>query len=185
MLLLELLTGAGAVASGSDARATAPWCQADLSAAYLIRGNERIPIDLRNLVQAGDLSANIPLKSGDTIVVPEAVSASSESGDSQIYLLGKFTKPGIYPIKQELPVLHALFLAGGLAPDADPRKAFLVRGETRTPIDVDRLLLEGDLTQNLMLRAGDTLTIPEGHGWPERLAEAQKRLDVLRKLYER
>ena len=51
-------------------------------------------------------------------------------------------------------MLHALFLAGGMAPGADPKKAFLVRGSTRTPVDMDRLIQEGDLSQNLTLEAG-------------------------------
>ena len=115
--LLQALTLAGGVMSGGDSGpAASTRCRPALSAAYLIRGNEKIPVDLRKLLQEGDLSANIPLKTGDQIVVPEMATATSEVGDSQIYLLGKFAKPGVYPIKQELPVLHALFLAGGTAP---------------------------------------------------------------------
>jgi polysaccharide export outer membrane protein len=149
--LLQALTLAGGVLP-----------DAGLSAAYVIRGNVKIPVNLRKLVQDGDLSQNIALQTDDTIVVPEGVTATNEVGGSQIYLLGKFVKPGVYPIKQGLPVLHALFLAGGMAPGADPKKAFLVRGSTRLPVDLDRLIQEGDLSQNLTLEAGDTLTIPEG-----------------------
>jgi polysaccharide export outer membrane protein len=149
--LLQALTLAGGVASNGD-----------LSSAYVIRGNEKIPVDLRKLIQEGDLSQNMPLKTEDTVVVPEATTATSEVGGSQIYLLGKFVKPGVYPIKQDLPLLHALFLAGGMASGADPTRAFLVRGSTRTPVDIDRLIQQGDLSQNLTLKAGDTLTIPEG-----------------------
>jgi polysaccharide export outer membrane protein len=149
--LLQALTLAGGVSAG-----------ADLSSAYVIRGTEKIPVDLRRLIQHGDLGQNIALIAEDTIVVPEATAATSEIGTSQIYLLGKFAKPGVYPIKQELPVLHALFLAGGMAAGADPKKAFLLRGSTRTPIDLDRLIQQGDLSQNLTLRPGDTLTLPEG-----------------------
>jgi polysaccharide export outer membrane protein len=160
--LLQALTLAGGVSPGAEGSAAAPRCRPALAAAYLLRGNEKIPLDLRKLIQEGDLSQNIPLKTGDTIVVPETVTATSEVGDSQIYLLGKFMRPGVYPIKQDLPVLHALFLAGGMAPGADPKKAFVVRGSTKTPVDLDRLIQEGDLSQNLTLKAGDTLTIPEG-----------------------
>jgi polysaccharide export outer membrane protein len=149
--LLQALTLAGGVAPG-----------ADMSSAYVIRGTEKISVDLRKLIQEGDLSQNVPLRTEDTIVVPEAAAATNEVGGSQIYLLGKFAKPGVYPMKQELPVLHALFLAGGMAPGADPKSAFVVRGATRTPVDIDRLIQQGDLSQNLMLQAGDTLTIPEG-----------------------
>jgi polysaccharide biosynthesis/export protein len=148
--LLQALTLAGGVLP-----------DAGLSSAYVIRGNQKIAVDLRKLVQDGDLGQNIPLQTDDTIVVPESVTATNEVGGSQIYLLGRFVKPGVYPIKNELPVLHALFLAGGMAQNADPRKAFLVRGAARIPIDLDRLIQEGDLSQNLTLRAGDTLTIPE------------------------
>jgi polysaccharide export outer membrane protein len=160
--LLQALTLGGGVTPGADSTATAPRCRPALAAAYVLRGNEKIPVDLRKLIQEGDLSQNIPVRTGDTIVVPETVTATSEVGDSQIYLLGKFARPGVYPIKQDLPVLHALFLAGGMAPGADPKKAFVVRGSTKTPVDLDRLIQEGDLSQNLTLRAGDTLTIPEG-----------------------
>lgn len=149
--LLQALTVAGGVLP-----------DASLSSAYVIRRNQKIPVNLRRLVQDGDLSQNIPLETDDTIVVPEAATATNEVGGSQIYLLGKFVKPGVYPIKSDLPVLHALFLAGGMAPGADPRKAFLVRGSTKIPVDLDRLIQEGDLSQNLTLKAGDTLTIPEG-----------------------
>ncbi len=149
--LLQALTLAGGVLP-----------DASLSSAYVIRGNEKIPINLRQLVQEGDLSQNILLETDDTIVVPENPTATNEVGGSQIYLLGKFVKPGVYPLKNELPVLHALFLAGGMAPGADPRKAFLVRGATRIPVDLDRLIQDGDLSQNLILKAGDTVTIPEG-----------------------
>lgn len=150
--LLQALTLAGGVLP-----------DAGLSAAYVIRDKEKIPVNLRKLVQDGDLSQNISLQTDDTIVVPEAVTATNEVGGSQIYLLGRFVKPGVYPIKQQgLPVLHALFLAGGIAPGADPKRAFLVRGSTRLPVDLDRLIQEGDLSQNLTLEAGDTLTIPEG-----------------------
>jgi polysaccharide export outer membrane protein len=149
--LLQALTLAGGIMPG-----------ADLSSAYVIRGDDKIPVDLRKLIQYGDLSQNVRLKTDDTIVVPETEVATSEVGGSQIYLLGKFAKPGVYPVKQELPVLHALFLAGGMGPGADPKKAFLLRGSTRTPVDLDRLIQDGDLSQNLTLKAGDTLTIPGG-----------------------
>jgi polysaccharide export outer membrane protein len=137
---------------------------ADLSSAYVVRGTEKIPVDLRRLIQDGDLGHNVVLRTEDTLVVPEAASAKSpaEVGGAQIHLLGKLQKPGVYPIKKEMPVLHALFLAGGVLPDANLRGAFLVRGETRTPVDLERLIQRGDLTQNLMLRADDTLVVPDG-----------------------
>lgn len=151
--LLQALTLAGGVAPG-----------ADLSSAYVIRGTQKIPVDLRKLVQDGDLTHNVALQTEDTVVVPEIATATNpgELGGSQVFLLGKLVKPGVYPIKNELPVLHALFLAGGVAPGADLKNAFLVRSNQRTPVDIDKLIQNGDLSQNVMLKPGDTLILPEG-----------------------
>jgi polysaccharide export outer membrane protein len=150
---LQALTVAGGVAPG-----------ADLSSTYIIRGTQKIPVNLRKLIQDGDLTQNVTLQKEDQIVVPEITTVVNpgEVGASQLYLLGRLQKPGVYPIKHELPVLHALFLAGGVSAGADLKNAFLVRDGTRKPVDIDRLIQDGDLSQNLMLKAGDTLVVPEG-----------------------
>jgi polysaccharide export outer membrane protein len=98
---------------------------ADLPATYIIRGTERIPVDLRRLIQDGDLSKNLLLQTEDTVVVPEISIGGNpqEMLERRIYLLGKVTKPGVYTIKAEVPVLHAIFLGGGIAEGADARRA--------------------------------------------------------------
>ena len=152
--LLQALTLAGGLAPG-----------ADLSASYIVRGDRRIPVDLRRLMQDADLSQNIPLKTDDTIVVPEIVASANpqEVLERRIYLLGKVQKPGVYTIRQEVPILHAIFLAGGLVePAADLSNAFVLRGKERIPVDLRRLIQRGDLSQNLMIRHEDTIVIPEG-----------------------
>src|SRR6185436_13525573 len=102
--LLQALTLAGG-----------PSENADLVGAYIIRGDKTLPVDLRKLIQEGDLSKNIKLEREDTIVVPEISLGSSlqEMQDRRIYVLGKVAKPGVYSLKQDVPILHALFLAGG------------------------------------------------------------------------
>jgi polysaccharide biosynthesis/export protein len=151
--LLQALTLAGGISEG-----------ADLPAAYIIRGTQKIPVDLRRLIQDGDLSKNIKLEKEDTIVVPEITIGSNpqEILDRRIYLLGKVAKPGVYNIKQDTPILHALFLAGGVAEGADMAAAFVMRGRERIPVDLWRLIQKGDVSQNLMIKHEDTIVVPSG-----------------------
>src|SRR2546422_4216227 len=53
----------------------------------VIRGKERIPVDLRRLIQNGDLSQNLMIRNEDTIVVPEG-------GDVQnsVFIMGEVAK---------------------------------------------------------------------------------------------
>jgi polysaccharide export outer membrane protein len=151
--LLQALTLAGGTSEG-----------ADLPAAYIIRGTQKIPMDLRRLVQDGDLSKNIKLEKEDTIVVPEIAIGSNpqEILDRRIYVLGKVNKPGVYNIKQDTPILHTLFLAGGVADGADMAAAFVMREGKRIPVDLWRLIQKGDVTQNLMIKHEDTIVVPSG-----------------------
>lgn len=150
---LQALTLAGGTTEG-----------ADLSAAYIIRGEEKMPIDLRKLIQEGDLTRNVTLHKEDTIVVPEISTGSNpqEVLDRRIYLLGRVVRPGVYTIKQDVPLLHALFLAGGVAEGGDMASAFVIRGGQKLPVDLWSLIQKGDLSQNLTIKHEDTIVIPSG-----------------------
>jgi polysaccharide export outer membrane protein len=49
---------------------------------------------------------------------------------------------------------------GGVVPNADSEKGFLLRGDKRIPIDFNRLLQRGDLSQNPKLEPGDSVVLP-------------------------
>ena len=151
--LLQALTLAGGPGEG-----------ADLPAAYVIRGEKKIPVDLRKLIQEGDLAKNVLLETEDTIVIPEISIGSNpqEVLDRRIYLLGRVAKPGVYTIKKDIPLLHALFLAGGVAEGADMAAAFVVRGGEKIPVDLWRLVQRGDVSQNLTIKHEDTIVVPAG-----------------------
>jgi capsular exopolysaccharide synthesis family protein len=151
--LLQALTLAGG-----------PSENADLPAAYIIRDEKTIPIDLRKLIQDGDLSKNIKLEREDTIVVPEIATGSNpqEILDRRIYVLRKVAKPGVYTLKLDVPILHALFLAGGVAENGDLASAFVIRGKDKIPVDLWKLIQKGDLSQNVTIKHEDTIVIPAG-----------------------
>jgi protein involved in polysaccharide export with SLBB domain len=82
--------------------------------------------------------------------------------ERRIYLLGKVAKPGVYNIKQEVPILHALFLAGGTVEGGDTAGAFVIRGQERIPVDLWKLVQKGDTSQNVMIKHEDTIVVPSG-----------------------
>ncbi len=77
------------------------------------------------------------------------------------YLLGAFTAPGVkYPL-HELTLLEALALGGSVdIPNADLYQAYVAQGATKLPVDLHALLVDGDLSQNILLKAGDAIVVP-------------------------
>lgn len=78
------------------------------------------------------------------------------------YFIGQFTQPGMKTSDRPLRLLEALALGGGIMLDrASLRGAYIARGRKRLPVNFRRLLHEGDLSQNVMLRTGDVVLIPD------------------------
>lgn len=91
-------------------------------------------------------------------------------GSQQVWLLGRVANPGIYSLGRPTSLLDALAQAGGPgvvtpaegAPTetADLSRSFLVREGHIVPVDFERLLHDGDLTQNVYLKPDDFIFIP-------------------------
>jgi polysaccharide export outer membrane protein len=84
-----------------------------------------------------------------------------QTGSMRYYLLGAFAQPGIKYPNHPLTLLETLALGGSVdIPNADLYQAYVAQGETKLPVDLYQLLIQGDLTQNILLASGDTLVIP-------------------------
>lgn len=90
-------------------------------------------------------------------VVVEIVEYKSQP----LYLLGQFNSPGTYYMDHPYNLLQGISFGNGLAPTANLRGARLIRGKKIVPVDIYKLLHEGDQSQNIWLKAGDTLYIPD------------------------
>lgn len=95
-----------------------------------------------------------------SVIVSEAVGALS-----QVQVIGQVTRPSGVPYRAGLRVLDALLAVEGLSEFAAPNRAMLIRTEngkeTKTRIRVGDLLDSGDLDQNLLLKPGDVIVIPQ------------------------
>ncbi len=92
---------------------------------------------------------------------PWAVVEIAEHRSQPLYLLGQFNQPGTYYMDRALTLMEGLALGSGLNDTANLRSARLVRNGKTIPVDVYRLLQEGDHRQNAWLKGGDTLFVPD------------------------
>ncbi len=94
------------------------------------------------------------------IVVTQPASAFS-----QVKVIGQVKKPTAEPYRAGMTVLDAVLAAGGLTDFAAGNRAHLVRKENGRDVNIriklDRLVNDGDMTQNLPLRPGDVIVVPE------------------------
>lgn len=103
--------------------------------------------------------------------MPEVSVTLKAVGSKYVWMLGKVNRPGIYPTASPMTLLEAMSVAGGTARSssaattvdlADLRHAFVVRNGQSLPVDFQRLLEGGDMTQNIYLQPDDFVYVPSG-----------------------
>src|SRR5215831_7337448 len=123
---------------------------ADAENSYILRDNQRIPVDFDKLVKRGDLSQNIQLRSGDSVVAPIA---------DQVFVQGEVKSPGPIKYTSELTIAKAITQAGGTTPLAAPGRVDLLRGEddkrVRMRVDLDKILRSPESNPDMRLRPND------------------------------
>lgn len=173
----ELAQGATVLDALATAQGLAP--DAGLGEARLMRGQDPpVVIDLERLLLRGELALNLPLLPGDALVIPE-------DPTGRVYVLGEVARPGIMPLRGSLTALQALALAGGPTRRALLNRAHIIRrGRERSPtatvalttvtvakqsaagiqvlpVDLLKVIRDGDVARDLALQRGDVLYVPE------------------------
>lgn len=139
-----------------------------------------IKIDLSSETAAG---LDFALQSGDELVIPSVSKfqpivrmigefkgdgvyqrAASSAGKDAAAGVVIQNKSGIYSLKQGQTAGDVITQTGGVTPQADLRKAHILRRESeRTvvmPLDLDRLLVKNDRSADIRLQSGDELVLP-------------------------
>jgi polysaccharide biosynthesis/export protein len=84
---------------------------------------------------------------------------------SQVKVIGQVLHPSAVPFREGMTVLDALLAVGGLGNFAAGNRAHVVRTvngqQTEIRVRLDALVNSGDMSQNLLLRPGDVLVVPE------------------------
>jgi polysaccharide biosynthesis/export protein len=88
---------------------------------------------------------------------------------NRVWILGRIANAGIYPMGSPTTLLEAVAVAGGTMSSsasgtteelADLSHSFIVREGERLPINFERLLRDGDMSQNIFLQPDDFIYFP-------------------------
>lgn len=121
--------------------------------------------------EAGDLTDNVLLASGDRLLVHED---QRKANPATVLVEGEVANPGRYPLTAALHVSELVRVAGGLKRSADPSVADLVHylpsnhqvESRRDEIQIDAAL-SGKADDDKPLQDGDVLTIRRLGGWDD------------------
>jgi polysaccharide export outer membrane protein len=89
-----------------------PIATADLESAFVLRGQARIPVNLRKVLES-DLAQNLRLQPGDTIVVPSPRLVCLPGIDC-VWVHGEVKNPGPVKYTKDLTITTAIEAVGGL-----------------------------------------------------------------------
>jgi polysaccharide export outer membrane protein len=128
----------------------------------LVREEQSIRVNLRELLDQGIYERNIELQAGDVVYLPRT--SFSDLTHYKVYVLGKVEEPGVYDFQEGLTALDACILAGGFAKYAAPNRTVLTRRESEgsqetISIDLDRV--RKGKGKDIALRPGDRIYVPE------------------------
>lgn len=124
LTLIEAVGRAGGLETGMYQRNTVEL--ADLSHSFLVRNNQRVPVDFEKLFDNGDLSQNITLE-------PEDYVYFASGSANEVYLLGGIGSPGAQPYSPSTTIIGAITAHGGFQAKAYKSRVLVVRGSLNHP----------------------------------------------------
>jgi polysaccharide export outer membrane protein len=156
---------------------------ADLRGARVNRGNRILPVDVYDLLVNGNAKANIWLRPGDTLFIPD-------NRNSQVFIFGAVKKPGPVPMLQGgLNLAQAIGSAELRDTGYDFKHVRIIRSLSATHgellvIDFDRILRGEAMPFPLM--AGDIIYVPRSHlgRWNDAIAEILPSLQAVSALLQ-
>ena len=83
----------------------------------------------------------------------------------KVFITGMVAKPGPYPLTAPTTVIQLIAMAGGLQEFADGKNIIIMRTEEGKPVsylfNYKEVLQRKKLHQNIELKPGDTVVVPE------------------------
>jgi len=130
---------------------------------YLLPG-----VDVWGLTLA-ETKAKLELALKEFLTEPRVSIQLRAIDSTRVWILGRVANAGIYPMGAPMTLLEAVAVAGGTLTSsesgttedlADLSNSFIVRNGERLPVNFERLLNEGDMSQNIYLQPDDFVYFP-------------------------
>jgi polysaccharide biosynthesis/export protein len=145
------------------------WKEPTLSGTVKVRPDGYVTLPLINELQVtGMTTANLRKtledKYKEFTVDPFVTIRIEGIASAEVFMVGQVGKPGAFPLIGNETILQLLTRSGGLSVFADRSNIRVVRREkdkiTEYVVDYDAIL-KGDLRQDILLRPGDRIIVPE------------------------
>lgn len=148
------------------------WRNPELTATVPVRPDGKISTPLvEDMVAVGKnpsaLARDVEKVLGDYVRSPQVnvIVTQPISVFSQVKIIGQVTKPQALAYRDGMTVLDAVLAVGGLAPYAAGNRAHLARmvdgKQQEIRVRLKALVNEGDMKENVLLKPGDVLVVPE------------------------
>lgn len=131
--------------------------EANLFKSYVVRNDEQLPVDLYKLMNQGDMSQNIVMRSGDKIFI-------AKPSDSKVMIMGEVAAPRPVDLPHGfISLREALVSAGGIPFTGNRDCIQVIRGDLKNPkiyvLSWNHIVhLPND---SLLLMPGDTVYVSE------------------------
>ena len=161
--LLQLLCAIGSPATGAEERDRELRRElqsraADYKRAYVLRNGKKIKENFYTLFIKGDTAEDIVIESNDAIFIPQLLERS-------VYVLGAVNASRAIEYREGMTVMEAILEAGGFTKFADQNDIVIHRKEDNKDMKLEvkakKLIKDGDLTQNVLLKPGDYIVVKE------------------------
>ena len=135
--------------------------KADLRKSYLLRNGQKLNINFYALVKEDDFSQNIWLKPNDLVFI-------HDNFGNRINIMGEVEKPQVVTYQEGMTVMDAVLLAEGLTDIAKANNTKVYRNNKtgsgksieKINVQLDKVIFEGDLSKNILLKPGDIIHVP-------------------------
>ncbi len=126
---------------------------ADLSGAYLERNGEKISSNFQDLMKKGlGKKGTIEILASDRLYIPLQEKRF-------VFVDGAVGRPSSIPFVEDMTILEAIHKAGGFNKFANKNSTILTRDGQRTTVRLSDLIHNGDMSQNIPLKAGDLIVV--------------------------
>lgn len=124
--------------------------RADLQHSYIIRGNERIAVDVEKLLYRYRIEDDVVLAEGDRIVIP--------FGYASVYVKGEVQKASVLEVYAGMRLSDAI--QGNLTAFSSQRDIAVTSDDGKVgSYDLFKVSRTGDLSQDPLLRPGDVIEV--------------------------
>jgi len=147
------------------------WKEPDASIpAAVVRSDGRISLPLIKEIQVigmtpAELEGVLTERIGKLIHGADVTVLVREIHSENVYLIGAVRREGPIPLVSSMTVLQAIAQAGGLSDYARRSKIYILRhgngGQIRLPFDYAAVIKGSRMEQNVVLRPGDTIVVPQ------------------------